>query len=88
MLIALHEVGQYLLALGIATLLYITVALAAVLALPATELARSDASFALLYTHATGRPPTATTIISLFAVFNGPLLHTFLALPFPYGMSA
>jgi len=53
-----------LLAIGVATLLYILVALAAVLALPASELARTDAPFALLYTQATGRAPTVISLIS------------------------
>lgn len=76
-----------LLALGVATVLYILVALAAVLALPAAELAQSDAPFALLYTQATGRPPTAIGIISLFAVVNGALIQIIMASRVLYGMS-
>ncbi len=76
-----------LLALGVATVLYILVALAAVLALPAVELARSDAPFALLYTQATGQPPTAIAIISLFAVVNGALIQIIMASRVLYGMS-
>jgi len=76
-----------LLTLAIATLLYMLVALAAVLALPAAELARSDAPFALLYTRATGQPPTAISLISLFAVVNGALIQIIMASRILYGMS-
>lgn len=76
-----------LLALTIATLLYVLVALAAVLALPVDELARTEAPFALLYTQATGQPPTVITIISLFAVVNGALIQNIMASRILYGMS-
>lgn len=76
-----------LLALGIATLLYILVALAAVLALPASELARTEAPFALLYTQATGKAPTVISLISLFAVVNGALIQIIMASRVLYGMS-
>jgi amino acid transporter len=76
-----------LLALGIATLLYILVALAAVLALPAGELAQTEAPFALLYTQATGRAPTLISLISLFAVVNGALIQIIMASRILYGMS-
>jgi amino acid transporter len=76
-----------LLALGIATLLYVLVALAAVLALPVDELARTEAPFALLYMQATGQPPTVITIISLFAVVNGALIQIIMASRILYGMS-
>jgi APA family basic amino acid/polyamine antiporter len=76
-----------LLALGIATLLYILVALAAVLALPVAELARTEAPFALLYSQATGEAPTVISIISLFAVVNGVLIQIIMASRILYGMS-
>jgi APA family basic amino acid/polyamine antiporter len=76
-----------LLALGIATLLYLLVALAAVLALPANELAQTEAPFALLYTQATGRPPTLISLIRLFAVVNGALIQIIMASRILYGMS-
>ena len=76
-----------LLALGIATLLYILVALAAVLALPASELARTEAPFALLYTQATGKAPTVISLLSLFAVVNGALIQIIMASRVLYGMS-
>ena len=76
-----------LLALGVATLLYVLVALAASLALPADELARTEAPFALLYTQATGKTPTVISIISLFAVVNGALIQIIMASRILYGMS-
>ena len=76
-----------LLSLGIAALLYLLVALAAVLALPASELARSSAPLALLYTQATGRTPAVISLISLFAVVNGALIQIIMASRLLYGMS-
>jgi APA family basic amino acid/polyamine antiporter len=75
------------LTLAVATLLYMLVALAAVLSLPAAELAKSDAPFALLYTRATGQPATAISLISLFAVINGALIQIIMASRVLYGMS-
>jgi amino acid transporter len=63
------------------------VALAAVLALPVDELARTEAPFALLYMQATGQPPTVITIVSLFAVVNGALIQNIMASRILYGMS-
>ena len=76
-----------LLALGIATILYVFVALAAVLALPADQLARAEAPLAMLYTQATGRAPTVISLISLFAVVNGALIQIIMASRILYGMS-
>ncbi len=76
-----------LVALGIATLLYVLVALAAVMALSAEQLARTEAPFALLYTQATGHPATVIGIISLFAVVNGALIQIIMASRILYGMS-
>lgn len=76
-----------LLALGVATLLYVLVAVAAVLALPPDELARTAAPFALLYTQATGQPATVITMISLLAVVNGALIQIIMASRVLYGMS-
>ncbi len=76
-----------LLALGIATLLYVLVAFEAALALPADELSRTEAPFALLYTRATGQPPIVISVISLFAVVNGALIQIIMASRILYGMS-
>jgi basic amino acid/polyamine antiporter, APA family len=76
-----------MLALGVATLLYLLVALAAVLALPTAVLAGTEAPFALLYTQATGQAPIAISLISLFAVVNGALIQIIMASRVLYGMS-
>lgn len=76
-----------ILVLIISTLLYITIALLAVLSLPPEELAMSDAPLALLYEQATGDSPTLITMISLFAVVNGALIQLIMASRILYGMS-
>jgi amino acid transporter len=76
-----------LLALGTATLLYLLVALAAVLSLPLAELARSEAPLAELYTRATGHSPALISLISLFAVTNGALIQIIMGSRVLYGMS-
>lgn len=76
-----------LLALGVSTLLYLLVALTAVLALPPPELAASRAPLALIYTHATGRSAEMISLISLFAVVNGALIQIIMSSRVLYGMS-
>ncbi len=76
-----------LVALGLATLLYILVALTAVLALTPAELAQSRAPLALIYTRSTGEAPTLISIISMFAVVNGALIQIIMGARVVYGMS-
>lgn len=76
-----------LLALAIATLLYLLVALAAVLTLPQATLAGSSAPLAEMYSRATGQPPLLISFISLFAVMNGALIQIIMASRVLYGMS-
>jgi amino acid transporter len=76
-----------LLAIGISTLLYLLVALAAVLVLPLSELSESRAPLALMYERATGAPPTLISLISLFAVVNGALIQIIMSSRVLYGMS-
>lgn len=76
-----------LLALGIATLLYFTVALVAIGSVPIGELGRSEAPLALIYAQATGREPVAITLISLFAVINGALIQIIMLSRLAYGMA-
>lgn len=76
-----------LLALAIATLLYLLVALAAVLTLPQAALARSPAPLAEMYSHTTGRSPLLISFISLFAVMNGALIQIIMGSRVLYGMS-
>lgn len=77
-----------LLALGVATLLYLLVALVAVLSLPPQQLSASAAPLALIFERASGHPPTLIAAISLFAVVNGALIQIIMASRMLYGMSA
>lgn len=76
-----------LLALGLATLLYLLVALAAVLTLPLPELVASNAPLAEMYRQATGQEPVLIALISLFAVSNGALIQIVMGSRVLYGMS-
>ncbi|BAV34043.1 amino acid permease [Sulfuricaulis limicola] len=71
----------------ISTVLYLLVALVAVLALPPAELAQSRAPLALIYERATGSAPTLISLISIFAVVNGALIQIIMAARVLYGMS-
>jgi amino acid transporter len=76
-----------LLALGITTLLYAMVSLAAVLTVTPEQLSASDAPLATVYEHATGRKPVVLSIISIFAVVNGALIQIIMGSRIIYGMS-
>lgn len=77
-----------LLALAIATALYLLVSLAAVLALDREELSVNAAPLALMYAKATGREPVFIGIVALFAVINGVLVLLIRAARVLHGMSA
>lgn len=77
-----------LLALAIATALYLLVAVTAVLALSRAELAGNDAPLALMYAKATGREPFFIGLIALFAVLNGALVLLIRAARVLHGLSA
>jgi basic amino acid/polyamine antiporter, APA family len=74
-----------LLAISIATVLYILVALVAVTALPIEELAGSKAPLAAII-ESKGYSPTLIGLISLFAVINGALVQIIMASRVIYGM--
>lgn len=76
-----------LLALAIATLLYISVSLLSVLLLTPQQLGSTDAPFAAMYRHATGEDTTIITYISIFAIINGALIQMIMASRILYGMS-
>ncbi len=76
-----------LLALAIATGLYLVVALVTVASVPTTVLGAADAPLALVYQHATGRDPLLITAISLFAVINGALIQIIMVSRVLYGMA-
>jgi amino acid transporter len=75
-----------LLSLAIVTLLYMLVAVVAVLALPLAELTATTAPFALLYSRATDEPATLIGMVSLVAVTNGALIQIIMASRVLYGM--
>lgn len=74
--------------LVITSILYMAVALVAVLSLPLEKLAGSQAPLALLYEHKTGSSPTLITLISLFAVTNGALVQIIMGARVLYGLSS
>ncbi len=76
-----------LLSLGIATLLYMFVAVVAVALMPATELAASEAPLALVYQRATGEAPVFIGLVGLSAVINGALIQIVMASRVLYGMA-
>jgi len=69
-------------------LLYIAVALVAVLALPLSELAGNTTPFATMYTAATGNAPTLIGLISLVAIINGVLVQIIMGSRILYGLSS
>ena len=73
--------------LAVATLLYISVALVAVAALPLQELTASRAPLALVYERATGGSANFIAAVSLFAVLNGAMIQIIMASRVLYGMS-
>lgn len=77
-----------LLALTVATVLYLLVAVAAVLSLSSAELAGNAAPLATMYAKATGREPVFIGVIALFAVTNGALVLLIRAARVLHGMSA
>lgn len=76
-----------LFSLIIATLLYLSVSLVSVLLLTPQQLATTDAPFATIYEHATGREGTLITIIGIFAIINGALIQIIMASRMVYGIS-
>ncbi|NIP73657.1 MAG: APC family permease [Gammaproteobacteria bacterium] len=76
-----------LLALAVATLLYLVVALVAVMSLPPERLAQTDAPLALIYREATGRPPALISVVSMLAVINGALIQIIMSARILYGLA-
>jgi APA family basic amino acid/polyamine antiporter len=76
-----------ILVLILTTLLYIVVALVAVLAVPPAELSGQGAPLAYIYEVNTGRKPVIITLIGMFAVVNGALIQIIMASRILYGMS-
>lgn len=76
-----------LIAVGVSTVLYLLVALVAVLAMPPHELSQSRAPLAVIYERSTGSAPTLISLISLLAVVNGALVQIIMGSRVFYGMS-
>lgn len=76
-----------LIALGLATLLYLLVSTVAILTLEPKILSMSNAPLAMVYARATGEAPVLITLISLFAVVNGALIQMIMVSRILYGMS-
>jgi amino acid transporter len=77
-----------ILTLGITTLLYMTVMITAVFAMPPEQLAGSDAPLSRIYEHYTGSDATIISIIGLFALINGALIQLIMAARVLYGLSS
>lgn len=76
-----------LLTLGITTLLYMVIMLAAVLTMPPQELANSAAPLANLFAHYTGSKGLIG-VIGVFAIINGALIQMIMASRVLYGLSS
>jgi amino acid transporter len=76
-----------LLSIAVSTVLYLLVALVAVLSLEVPELAGSRAPLARVYERAAGSAPLVISLISLFAVINGALIQIIMSARMFYGMS-
>lgn len=76
-----------LMALTLASALYILVAVACLLVLTPEQLDASDAPLAAVYETVTGNSPWLISIISMFAVVNGALIQIIMASRVCYGLA-
>ena len=76
------------LTLGISTLIYFLVVSVAVLTLPASELARSEAPLTLVFEKVTPMPPVIITLVAIIATLNGIIVQIIMASRVLYGLSA
>jgi len=77
-----------LLTLGITTFIYMLLMVTAVLTLPPTELANSEAPLAKIYEHYTGEKAIIISIIGMFAIINGALIQMIMGSRVLYGLSS
>ncbi len=75
------------LTLVLTTLIYVALALVAVLEMAPAELAASGAPLADLYRLGTGRDPGFIALISIFAILNGALIQIIMASRVVYGLA-
>lgn len=73
--------------LGVTTVLYAAVSVAAVLTVAPDRLAQSGAPLSLVYEEAGGGYPTFITLVSLVSVSNGALIQVIMVSRMLYGMS-
>ncbi len=76
-----------LIALGIASVMYILVTINSLLILTPQELGQSEAPLAAIFQTATGKSPWLISVISLFAVVNGALIQIIMASRVCYGLA-
>jgi len=74
-------------AVATSTVLYVLVALVAVLALPVQELAGSHTPIADIFVAATGRSPHLISLVSIFAIVNGALIQVVMGARIVYGLA-
>ena len=74
-------------AIIITTIFYSLIAVVAVLSLPVSDLAATEAPLALIYERTTGADPILITFISLFAIVNGIMVQIIMASRILYGLS-
>jgi amino acid transporter len=77
-----------LVTLGATALIYFLVATAAVLTVPAGELAEAGAPLALVFERGSGAAPAVISFIAIFAVLNGALIQIIMAARVLYGLGA
>lgn len=73
--------------LGLTTLIYFFVTLAAVLSVPPDQLGQQNAPLTYIYASKTGSDATLISLISIFAIVNGGLIQMIMASRVLYGMS-
>jgi amino acid transporter len=76
-----------LIALSVSALIYILVAVVAVMSVDPRILAISDAPLAYIYEQNTGNKPVVITLIGMFAIINGALIQIIMASRILYGLS-
>lgn len=74
-----------IIALVVTTLMYVAVALVAILTMPATDLAASKAPLAAVYTRVTGKEAFFIGLVGVVAVVNGVLVQIIMASRILYG---
>jgi amino acid transporter len=76
-----------LITLGVTTILYIMIMVAAVIGLPVEELANSKAPLVFMYEYFSGRNGSVIGLIGMLAIINGALIQIIMASRVMYGLS-